>query len=142
MTKKKSSNLTVTFTMLLTFILCKGIELLHSSIYCFKSLSRYSKTRVNDFSVWIISCKVTEIFERYTLQNAKFHFFKIIKFLPIFACLSSFSSDTSLMAVHGAPSSCSKRISLSATRLSVNLDFPLNTVAYVPCEKKIKKKYC
>ena len=30
-----------------------------SSIYCFRSLSRYSKTRVNDFSVWTISCNVT-----------------------------------------------------------------------------------
>ena len=30
-----------------------------SSMYCFKSLSKYSKTRVNDFSVWTMSCKVT-----------------------------------------------------------------------------------
>ena len=30
-----------------------------SSMYCFKSLSRYSKTRVKDFSVWTMSCKVT-----------------------------------------------------------------------------------
>lgn len=33
------------------------------------------------------------------------------------------------MAVHGAPSSCSSRISFSATRLSVSLLRPLNTVA-------------
>ncbi|TNN82113.1 hypothetical protein EYF80_007759 [Liparis tanakae] len=36
------------------------------------------------------------------------------------------------MAVHGAPSSCSSLISFSATRLSVSLLLPLNTVAYVP----------
>jgi len=36
------------------------------------------------------------------------------------------------MAVHGAPSSCSNRISFKATKLSVRRDFPLNTVAYVP----------
>lgn len=35
----------------------------------------------------------------------------------------------SLIAVHGAPSSCSSRISFSATRLSVSLLRPLNTVA-------------
>jgi hypothetical protein len=42
----------------------------------------------------------------------------------------------SLMAVHGAPSSCSRRISLRATRLSVSRLLPLNTVAYVPCRRK------
>ena len=30
-----------------------------SSMYCFRSFSRYSKTNVNDFSVWTISCRVT-----------------------------------------------------------------------------------
>lgn len=48
------------------------------------------------------------------------------------ACLSSLSSDTSRIAVHGAPSSCSSRISLRATKLSVRRDLPLYTVAYVP----------
>lgn len=38
----------------------------------------------------------------------------------------------SLIAVHGAPSSCSSRISFSATRFSVSLLRPLKTVAYVP----------
>ena len=38
----------------------------------------------------------------------------------------------SLIAVQGAPSSNSSRISFKATIFSVNLDFPLNTVAYVP----------
>ena len=38
----------------------------------------------------------------------------------------------SLMAVQGAPSSCSRRISFRATRLSVSRLLPLNTVAYVP----------
>lgn len=38
----------------------------------------------------------------------------------------------SLIAVHGAPSSCSSLISFSATRLSVSLLLPLKTVAYVP----------
>ena len=38
----------------------------------------------------------------------------------------------SRMAVQGAPSSCSRRISFSATRLSVSRLRPLNTVAYVP----------
>lgn len=41
----------------------------------------------------------------------------------------------SLIAVHGAPSSCSSLISFSATRLSVSLLLPLKTVAYVPCRK-------
>ena len=40
------------------------------------------------------------------------------------------------MAVQGAPSSCSNRISLRATRLSVSRLLPLNTVAYVPCNEK------
>lgn len=53
---------------------------------------------------------------------------------PMFACFSSLSRDTSLMAVQGAPSSCSSRISFRATRLSVSRDRPLYTVAYVPCE--------
>ena len=35
----------------------------------------------------------------------------------------------SLMAVQGAPSSCSRRISLRATRSSVSLLLPLYTVA-------------
>lgn len=38
----------------------------------------------------------------------------------------------SRMAVHGAPSSYSSLISFRATRLSVSLLRPLNTVAYVP----------
>ena len=48
------------------------------------------------------------------------------------ACLRSLSRETSLMAVHGAPSSCSSLISFRATRLSVSRDLPLYTVAYVP----------
>lgn len=40
----------------------------------------------------------------------------------------------SLIAVHGAPSSCSRRISFNATRFSVSLLRPLKTVAYVPCD--------
>lgn len=39
------------------------------------------------------------------------------------------SSVPSLMAVQGAPSSCSSRISFRATKLSVNLLRPLKTVA-------------
>lgn len=38
----------------------------------------------------------------------------------------------SLIAVQGAPSSCSRRISFKATRSSVSLLRPLKTVAYVP----------
>lgn len=38
----------------------------------------------------------------------------------------------SLIAVQGAPSSCSNRISFNATKFSVNLLLPLYTVAYVP----------
>lgn len=30
-----------------------------SSMYCFRSFSRYSKTNVSDFSVWTMSCNVT-----------------------------------------------------------------------------------
>lgn len=40
----------------------------------------------------------------------------------------------SLIAVQGAPSSCSSLISFNATRFSVSLLRPLNTVAYVPYE--------
>lgn len=36
-----------------------------SSMYCFKSRSRYSKTKVSDFSVWTMSCNVTEIESNY-----------------------------------------------------------------------------
>ena len=49
--------------------------------------------------------------------------------IPILACLRSLSRDTSLMAVQGAPSSCSRRISFRATKLSVKRDLPLKTVA-------------
>ena len=72
-------------------------------------LTRYSKTSVRDLSVWMMSCSVTML-----------------------ACFRSFSKDTSLIAVQGAPSSCSSLISFRATRLSVSLLLPLNTVAYVP----------
>lgn len=44
------------------------------------------------------------------------------------------------MAVHGAPSSCSSRISFRATRFSVSLLRPLNTVAYVPCVTDRREK--
>ena len=66
-------------------------------------------------------------YQNYFLSNSKD--------LPILLCLRSLSRDTSRMAVQGAPSSCSNRISLRATKLSVNLDLPLKTVAYVPCKK-------
>lgn len=79
------------------------------SKYCFRSLSRYSNTNVRQRSVWMMSCSVT-----------------------MFACFKFFSRDTSLIAVQGAPSSCSSRISFNATRFSVSLLRPLNTVAYVP----------
>ena len=39
----------------------------------------------------------------------------------MFACFRSFRSDISLIAVHGAPSSCSSLISFSATSLPVIL---------------------
>lgn len=45
--------------------------------------------------------------------------------LPILAWRKSLSRETSRMAVQGAPSSCSSRISLRATRLSVSRDLPL-----------------
>ena len=100
-----------------------------SSIYCFRSRSKYSKTNVNDFSVCTMSCKVTAK----SKSNIKIHFNLIYEvFLPILLCLRSLSRDTSRMAVQGAPSSCSNRISFRATKLSVNLDLPLKTVAYVP----------
>ena len=74
------------------------------------------------------------------------------------ACFKSLRSDTSLIAVHGAPSSCSNRISFKATNFPVILERerereresydcitryltyplrPLYTVAYVPCHKKM-----
>uniref|UniRef100_A0A915L7G4 Uncharacterized protein n=1 Tax=Romanomermis culicivorax TaxID=13658 RepID=A0A915L7G4_ROMCU len=46
------------------------------------------------------------------------------------ACLKSRKSETSRIAVQGAPSSCSRRISFKATRTSVNRDRPLYTVAF------------
>lgn len=39
----------------------------------------------------------------------------------MFACFKSFKRDTSLMAVQGAPSSCSSLISLRATSFPVIL---------------------
>lgn len=62
------------------------------------SFSMCSKMRVSDELVWIISCSVTML-----------------------ACFKSFRSEISLMAVQGAPSSGSSRISLSATSLPVIL---------------------
>lgn len=108
------------------------------------TLTRYSNTSVRHLSVWIMSWRVT-----------------------ILACFKSFSRDTvrrrqrkrqsnpdnklswkskaagggvkpSLMAVQGAPSSCSSRISFRATKLSVSLLRPLNTVAYVPWQNSQK----
>ena len=40
----------------------------------------------------------------------------------MFACLSPFNNDTSRMAVHGAPSCCSNRISFNATILPVQAE--------------------
>lgn len=57
------------------------------------------------------------IFLYYFCKSSSFFKIKVGGWLP------------SLMAVHGAPSSCSRRISFSATRLSVSLLRPLNTVA-------------
>ena len=51
----------------------------------------------------------------------------------MFACFKSLRREISLMAVHGAPSSCSSLISFRATSLPVMLLRPLYTVAYVPC---------
>uniref|UniRef100_A0A915K0A5 Uncharacterized protein n=1 Tax=Romanomermis culicivorax TaxID=13658 RepID=A0A915K0A5_ROMCU len=41
------------------------------------------------------------------------------------ACLSCLSRETSRIAVHGAPSSCSSRICFRATRAPVKRDLPL-----------------
>ncbi len=68
------------------------------SMYFLRSISAYSKMSVSDRGVWMMSCKVTML-----------------------ACFKSFRREISLMAVHGAPSSCSRRISFSATSLSVIL---------------------
>lgn len=65
-------------------------------------LTRYSNTSVRDFSVWIMSCRVT-----------------------ILAWRRSRRRLTSRMAVHGAPSSCSSRISFKATKFSVRRLRPL-----------------
>ncbi len=45
--------------LLLTLTLFMLRILPQSSMYCFRSFSRYSKTSVNDFSVCTISCRVT-----------------------------------------------------------------------------------
>ena len=47
----------------------------------------------------------------------------------------------SLIAVQGAPSSCSKRISFNATKFSVNLLLPLYTVAYVPYKIYLEERF-
>ena len=72
------------------------------------------------------------VVDEFSLSFDYFLFTTSLTFLPILLCLRSLSSDTSRMAVQGAPSSCSNRISFKATKLSVRRDFPLNTVAYVP----------
>ena len=54
---------------------------------------------VSDRGVWIMSCNDTML-----------------------ACFKSLRSDTSLIAVHGAPSSCSNRISFKATNFPVRLE--------------------
>ena len=61
-------------------------------------LTTYSKTKVNESLVWMMSWSVT-----------------------IFACLKPRRSDASLIAVKGVPSSTCNRISLSATTLLVKL---------------------
>jgi hypothetical protein len=47
----------------------------------------------------------------------------------MFACFNCLNNDTSRIAVHGAPSSCSRRISLRATNEPFIVLCPLNTVA-------------
>ena len=69
-----------------------------SSMYCLRSISTYSKMRVREREVWMMSCSVTML-----------------------ACLRSFRREISRMAVQGAPSSCSSLISFRATNLPVIL---------------------
>ena len=61
-------------------------------------LTTYSKTKVNEFRVWMMSCRVTMLL-----------------------CLSSFNSEASRMAVKGVPSSSCSRISFKATTCWVKL---------------------
>lgn len=51
----------ISWLNILTFTLFILRMFLQSSMYCFKSLSRYSNTNVRDFSVWTMSWRVTEI---------------------------------------------------------------------------------
>lgn len=110
--------------------------------------TRYSKTSVRLLSVWTMSCNVTMLacFRSFssdtkktqaplghdsdTWEQKRVHCRGLMKQYKL-------RDLPSLMAVHGAPSSCSSRISFSATRLSVSLLRPLNTVAYVPWKQHI-----
>ena len=153
---------------------------------CTALLTRYSKTRVSDFSVCMISCRVTMFAWRKsrsnetTIETSQVHHYcnstyiivEKIQSLDISTFRINFDQvgqrDTSCskrqmalhcgcvwlentncskiwpliaggsksevflpsrIAVQGAPSSCSSRISFSATRLSVKRLLPLNTVA-------------
>lgn len=58
-------------TIRLTLTLFMLRMLPQSSMYCFRSFSRYSKTSVNDFSVCTISCNVTK--HIHTIQKLKFN---------------------------------------------------------------------
>ncbi len=49
--------------------------------------------------------------------------------VTMFACFNCLRSETSLMAVHGAPSSCSNLISFKATNEPFMVLCPLKTVA-------------
>lgn len=120
-------------------------------------LTKYSKTRVRHFSVWIISCSVTMFACRKSrssdTESARQVIYTPFSQLTIVwtelqqiqkrskECRRKNVNLPSLMAVHGAPSSCSNRISFSATKFSVSRLLPLNTVAYVPCRQHINSHH-
>lgn len=122
-----------------------------------QTLTRYSNTSVRHLSVWIMSWRVTILacfksFSRDTARGRKerasdnlYGGSSTQTLTPPYRLLGPcrpvsvsrphhmLSSVPSRIAVQGAPSSCSSRISFRATKLSVNLLRPLKTVAYVPC---------
>lgn len=128
-----------------------------------QTLTRYSNTSVRHLSVWIMSWRVTILacFKSFSRDTARGRNERLSDNLyggsstqtltrpyklcgpcrPLSVLLPHhmLSSVPSRIAVQGAPSSCSSRISFRATKLSVNLLRPLKTVAYVPCrdEKRV-----
>lgn len=131
-----------------------------------QTLTRYSNTSVRHLSVWIMSWRVTilacfksfsrdtargrnerpcdNLFGGRSAQTLTWPYELLGPCRPVSVLLPhhTLSAVPSRIAVQGAPSSCSSRISFRATKLSVNLLRPLKTVAYVPCRDENVWMHC